>query len=66
MNITLNGKTVTLSDGQTIAELVKQKGLNHDSIIIEHNGELVQKDKWPETVLKEADNLEILRFVGGG
>ncbi|WP_234701982.1 sulfur carrier protein ThiS [Desulfotomaculum nigrificans] len=50
----------------TIAQLVKEKGLNPNTIIIEYNQELVSQEKWTEIILQENDRLEILRFVGGG
>jgi sulfur carrier protein len=62
----LNGRKTDLPEGLTVTDLLVQKKLNPDVLIVEHNGELLQKDRWPDMVLKENDRLEILRFVGGG
>lgn len=62
----LNGKAVELPEGLTIAGLVGQRGLNPDTVIVEYNYQLVEKETWPGIVLKENDRLEVLRFVGGG
>jgi thiamine biosynthesis protein ThiS len=35
-------------------------------IAVELNGEVVRRNKWPETVLSEGDRLEVVHFVGGG
>jgi len=66
LKITLNGKELTLPNGITIAELISQKQLKPETVIVEHNSELVKKETWAGIVLKENDRLEILRFVGGG
>jgi len=66
MKVFLNGKSVDLPAGLTVAGLVTEKKLNPDTIIIEYNRQLLKKENWPEVVLKENDRLEILKFVGGG
>ncbi|MFO7154969.1 MAG: sulfur carrier protein ThiS [Caldicoprobacter oshimai] len=34
--------------------------------MVEHNYRIVRSEEWQNIVLKENDNLEILKFVGGG
>lgn len=65
MNIRVNGKVETV-DPCTIAELVKAKGLIAQSLVVEHNREIVQQAQWTEVSLQEDDQLELLSFVGGG
>ncbi len=66
MKITLNGREEILKDGTTLAELVSLKQLNVDEVIVVYNHQLAKKESWQDTVLKENDGLEFLRFVGGG
>lgn len=66
MQITLNGKTHDVVEGLNIQDLLKQKGLNPEAVIVEYNYELLKKEDWTRTFLKEKDLLEILHFVGGG
>lgn len=66
MLVVLNGRKADLPEGITVMELLAQRKLDPDTVIIEYNGELVKKDTWSDIVLKENDRLEILRFVGGG
>lgn len=66
MNVLLNGKPADLPEGLTVEGLVKQKGLNPDNIIVEHNLNLIKRESWAVTFLREGDKIEILRFVGGG
>ena len=62
----LNGKALCIGEGMTIKELLAVRGLDPETLIVEHNGELVRKEMWGGIILKENDSLEILRFVGGG
>jgi sulfur carrier protein len=65
MKITVNGCSETIDDG-SIADFLAGKGLTGDGVVVEHNYQIVKRDKWPETLLRENDNLEVLNFVGGG
>ena len=65
MNVTVNGKPETISAGN-IAAYVEEKGLAPKTLVVEHNGQVVMSDRWPETLLSEGDRLELLSFVGGG
>lgn len=66
MIISLNGKKAEIKEGITLKELIDQKGLEPDRIVVEYNYRVLQQDEWEKTILKENDNLEVLRFVGGG
>ena len=66
MRFVLNGKEEELTEGQTITRLIADKGINPASIIVEHNYVVVKSDAWDSVILRENDNLEILRLVGGG
>ena len=37
-----------------------------DRVAVELNRDIVQRDRWTETLLKDGDRLEIVHFVGGG
>lgn len=66
MNITLNGKKAEFEKPVTLIELLELKGLEQEKVIIEYNYDILMRDDWKTTVLKENDNIEVLRFVGGG
>lgn len=66
MKITLNGRGEVLPEGVTLAGLIFFKGINPQSVIVEHNNKLVKSEEWDGIVLSESDRLEILRLVGGG
>ena len=50
----------------TLAALVEKLGMKADRVAVELNREIVTRDRWSETPLKEGDRLEVVHFVGGG
>lgn len=66
MLIKVNGKETMLDKAMSISEFLEAKSLDPASVVIEYNYEILKNDKWADITLKNNDNLEILRFVGGG
>jgi len=66
MIITINGKQEDINEKVTLLDFLKMKGLNPDTIIIEHNCNILKKEQLVSTKLNANDTLEIIRFVGGG
>ena len=65
MKITVNGDSETI-DACSIPEFLEVRVLNGDGVVVEHNHRIVRRERWPEVLLRENDNLEVLSFVGGG
>ncbi|MDN5276658.1 MAG: sulfur carrier protein [Clostridiales bacterium] len=66
MQIIVNGEKTTVNEGITLHDFLKLKGLDPQKVVVEHNYRIVRSEEWPNIVLQENDNLEILKFVGGG
>ncbi|HIU26655.1 MAG TPA: sulfur carrier protein ThiS [Candidatus Copromorpha excrementigallinarum] len=52
--------------GMTIEEYLAEAGLSKGRVAVERNGEIVPRDMYGETRLKDGDSVEIVNFVGGG
>lgn len=65
MNLIINGESRAHS-ADTLSALVEELGMKPDRVAIELNREIVPRDRWPQTKLKDGDQLEIVHFVGGG
>ena len=65
MEITVNG-SVEAVEASSIADFLAAKGLDGAGVVVEHNYKSVKRSDWETTRLQDRDNLEILRFVGGG
>lgn len=65
MKILLNGEDYE-SAAATIGALVRELELDRQWVVIEHNLTVPDKSLWDETSLSEGDQVEIVRFLGGG
>jgi len=66
MKITLNGEPRDIPDGLTLSSLLGHLGITPEIVAIERNLDIVSRNDWPVTRVEEADNIEIVHFVGGG
>jgi len=66
VRVYVNGKDTEVADQLTVAELVAEKGLNSDRVVVERNMVILPKEEWPRVRLAAEDKLEIIAFVGGG
>lgn len=66
MQIVLNGEPKTLTDGATVADLVRDLGLQPKFVAVERNETLVPRTDHARCVLSPNDRVEIVTLVGGG
>jgi len=71
MNIHINGEERTFTDPPqpaqfTLSTLLDALNMKSDRVAVELNRDIVPRDRWPQTTLKDGDRLEIVHFVGGG
>jgi len=71
MKVHINGEEHTFADPVppaqfTLAALVEALNMKSDRVAVELNREIVPRERWPQTLLKDDDRLEIVHFVGGG
>ncbi len=66
MEIVLNGDTLTIQDGATVASLLDSQGLAGRRVAVEVNGEIVPRGRHGEHALAAGDKVEIVHALGGG
>jgi thiamine biosynthesis protein ThiS len=66
MHLTINGEAVETPTLDTVADLANWLGLPSIGSAIELNGAVVRKSDYLNTQIKEGDQLEVIRLVGGG
>ncbi len=68
MKIKLNGEETTLEkDSVTISELLKLKDVKMPEMVsVEYNSDILDRDQFDTTQVKEGDQIEFLYFMGGG
>ena len=66
MDIIFNGKAREFQDGICIQELLDQMQLDCMQVVVEHNKNIIPRQRLAETPLNNGDTLEVIHFVGGG
>ena len=66
MRLVVNGDDTELSDGATVVDLLEHLGLAPQWVIVERNGQPVERRDAPSTVLAPGDRIELVRAVAGG
>ena len=64
--IQLNGNPYEVNDGTNLNELLNKLKIQKNKVAIEVNGEIVEKNKYPNLILNKGDKVEIVQFIGGG
>ena len=66
IGLQVNGKHVDLEEATPLLDYLARLGVDPRSVAVEHNGEIVERDRYGEITLRAGDVLEIVRMVGGG
>jgi sulfur carrier protein len=64
--IQLNGISYEINNGTNLSELLNKFKIQKNKVAIEVNGEIVEKNKYPNLILRKNDKVEIVHFIGGG
>ena len=67
MTIQINGEPVDIGGEMTVTQLLAERKVKMpDMVSVELNGEILSRDAFGETAIKEGDKVEFLYFMGGG
>jgi thiamine biosynthesis protein ThiS len=66
IHVSVNGETVSVPTGSTLAELLQRLSLAGRPVAVEHNRRVVPRAEHASVRLNHGDTLEIVTFVGGG
>jgi sulfur carrier protein len=66
MKLQINGEARDFIGPLSLISLIEHLGMKQDRVAIELNRNIVPRELWAETPLREGDRLEIVHFVGGG
>ncbi|MFZ6655258.1 sulfur carrier protein ThiS [Undibacterium sp. TJN19] len=65
MEIQLNGETRQLSSA-LLADLIAELNLSQQAIAVAVNRQIIPKSQWGVHQLREQDNVDVVRAIGGG
>jgi len=66
ITLQVNGEERQCNPDRTMLELLEFLNMNPRLVAVEYNGEILHRQFWQETIIKEGDRLEIVTIVGGG
>lgn len=62
----VNGEIFEFREGMTVSNLITEMGFSEAMVAVELNLDILSRDSFSSTVLKENDCIEVVRFIGGG
>jgi sulfur carrier protein len=66
VRVTANGKALEVEDGLTVASFIRSRDLDPRFVVVERNGEPLERSRYEGVRLTEGDRLELVRAVAGG
>lgn len=66
MHITLNGEPFELEQPLSLVALLEKLDIDARRVAIEHNLTIIKRQRFPEVMVEDGDQVEIVNFVGGG
>ena len=66
IRVVANGREFDLDRRVTLAEFIRMRDLDPRYVVVERNGEPVERRRYDEVRLAEGDRLELVRAVAGG
>lgn len=62
----INGEQKEYPAGLSISEMLIREGFVKERVAVELNAEIVAKENYDATILKDEDVVEVVSFMGGG
>ena len=66
ISVCVNSMSHDFERSISVADLVQKMGLGGKRVALELNGEIVPRSRFPQQMLSQGDNIEIVVAVGGG
>ncbi len=66
ITITLNGEARELDRETVLDELIDIFAMPKKRVAVELNQDVVRRNDWQNTLVKDGDKLEVVHLVGGG
>jgi thiamine biosynthesis protein ThiS len=66
MRITVNGETREITEGQSVASLLSELGIQEERVAVELNLTILNRENFKQALLRDGDRVEVIGFIGGG
>jgi thiamine biosynthesis protein ThiS len=62
----VNGEPFEVAGPLSISALLATLEIDYRRVAVEHNLDVVKRDRYDSTIVQAGDEIEIVNFVGGG
>jgi sulfur carrier protein len=66
VNVVANGTPYEVDPGESVDGFIRARGLDPLFVVVEYNGEPLERTGYQDVQLSEGDRLELVRAVAGG
>lgn len=66
VKININGETYAFERSLTLLDLLEKLAVHPGCVVVERNRNIIRKKSLEAVAIEDGDELEIIRFVGGG
>ena len=66
VQITLNGEPFEIERPLSVVALLDKLEIDARRVAVEHNLTIIKRQRFPEVIVNDGDQVEIVNFVGGG
>jgi sulfur carrier protein len=66
ISIILNGKEEKIIKNVSVLGLLEIKKVKPEAVAVEVNGKILKRNEFSTVIIKDADKVEIVFFMGGG
>jgi sulfur carrier protein len=67
MNLQINGEAIKMASELTVTQLLSNRNVEMpDMVSVELNGNILNRQMFDSTIVRDGDRVEFLYFMGGG
>lgn len=66
IQVTVNGKAEEFGDDVTVKDILETKNIRPEVVTVELNEELLDREQFSSTRIKDGDVIEMVFYIGGG
>ena len=64
--VKINGEDKDIAGKNLLEYLNRQRDINQNGVVVERNFEIIPRENLGNVTIQDNDEIEVLRFVGGG
>jgi sulfur carrier protein len=66
VEIILNGEPYQIDQPLSVVALLERLDIDARRVAVEHNLAIIKRHRFPDVIVSDGDQVEIVNFVGGG